>query len=220
MVDLLITRVLPAALFGLATGGLLWLIGLLRKRAALTCAMVLALVFLAARWPATMLVTTQVALTACAGRLLLPNHRLRMRDVVALTAASVVVVWGAFAASTPAYWNAGLAGGLAGAACAWAGRAGSSRWSGAKLRMLTLRPAVRAGINGPGVVAGLSLAITLSAAAVGFGLLGPGEPALAVVGAALGAAVSDFVFRGRPGLVLGAGGFAAVFAAALAAALP
>jgi len=220
MVDLLVTRLLPAVLFGLAAGGLLWLVGLVRKRAALACAIVLAVVFLAARWQATSLVTTQIALTAVAGRLLWPGHRLRTRDVIGLTAASAVIVWGLFAGSSPAYWNAAMVGALVGSAGAWTGRAGSDRWSGATVRLMTLRPAVRGGMNGPGVVTGLAMASVLCAAAIAFGALGPGEPALALLGAALGAAVSDFLFRGRPGMVLGAGALAAVFAAALVAYLP
>ncbi len=220
MVDLLVTRLLPAALFGLAAGGLLWLVGLLRKRAALACAFVLVAVFLAARWQPTTFVAAQVALTAVAGRLLWPGHRLRMRDVLGLTAASAVVAWGLFAGAAPAYWNAALAGALVGSAGAWTGRAGSDRWSGTAIRLLTLRPAASGGMNGPGIVTGLAMAIILSAAAIGFGVLGPGEPALALAGAVLGATTSDFLFRGRPGMVLAAGALAAGFAAALVAYLP
>jgi len=220
MVDLLVTRLLPALLFGLAAGGLLWLVGLVRKRAALTCAVVLATVFLAGRWQATMLLATQITVTAVAGRLLWPGHRLRMRDITGLTGASTLVAWGLFAGSAPAYWSAALVGGLAGAAGAWTGRAGSTRWSGAPVRLLTLRPAGSGGMNGPGIVTGLAVASLLTAIAVGFGALGPGEPALALLGAALGAAASDFLFRGRPGRVLAAGAFAAGLTAALVAYLP
>jgi len=220
MVDMLGTRLLPAVLFGLAAGGLLWLVGLLRKRAALACAVALAVVFLAARWQATMLVATQLTVTALAGRLLLSGHRLRMRDVGGLTGASAVVAWGLFVGTAPAYWSAALVGGLVGAAGAWTGRAGSTRWSGAPLRLLTLSPAASGGMNGPGVVTGLAVASLLTAAAIGFGALGPGEPALALLGAALGAAVADFLLRGRPGMVLTAGAFAAGLTAALVAYLP
>jgi len=193
MVDVLVTRLLPAVLFGLAAGGLLWLVGLVRKRAALTCAVVLAVVFLAARWQATMLVATQITVTAIAGLLLCSGHRLRMRDVIGLTGASTVVAWGLFAGSAPAYWSAALVGGLVGAAGTWTARAGSTRWSGAPLRLLTLSPAASGGVNGPGIVTG---------------------------GAAIGAAAADFIFRGRQGLVLVAGAFAAVLTAALVAYLP
>ena len=167
-----------------------------------------------------MLVVTQITVTALAGRLLWPQHRLRMRDVVGLTGASTVVAWGLFAGSAPAYWSAALAGGLVGAAGAWTGRVGSRRWSGARLRLLTLSPAASGGMNGPGVVTGLAVASVLAAAAVGFGALGPGEPGLALVGAALGAAVADFLVRGRPGMVLVAGAFSAALTAALVAYLP
>ncbi len=220
MVDMLVARLLPAVVFGLAASGLLWLVGLLRKRAALACAATLAVVFLAARWQATMLVATQIAVTALAGRVLLSGHRLRMRDIFGLAGASTVIAWGLFAGSAPAYWNAAFVGGLVGAAGAWTGRAGSTRWSGTPLRLLTLRPAASGGMNGPGSVTGLAVASVLTAAAVSFGALGPGEPALALLGAALGAAVADFVFRGRPGMVLAAGAFAAALAAALVAYLP
>lgn len=220
MVDVLITRLLPAVLFGLAAGGLLWLVGLVRKRAALACAVALAVVFLATRWQGTSLVTTQLALTAMAGRLLWPGHRLRMRDVVGLTTAGAVVAWGSFAGAAPAYWNAAAAGALIGAAGAWTGRAGSDRWPGPSVRLLTLRPASSGGMNGPGIVTGLAMASLLAAAAVALGSLGPGEPALALLGAVLGAAFSDFFFRGRPGMVLGTGVLAAVFAAGLVAYLP
>jgi len=217
MVDILVTRLLPSILFALAAGGLLWLVGLVRKRAALTCAVVLAIVFLAAHWQATMLVATQIALTAIAGRLLLPDHRLRMRDIIGLTGASTVAAWGLFSGTAPAYWGAALVGALVGAAGAWTGRAGSRRWAGARLRLLTLSPAAGGGMNGAGVVTGLGVAVLLTSTAVGFGALGPGEPALVLLGAALGTAVADSLLRGRPGMVLVAGAFAAGLAAALAA---
>jgi len=220
MVDMLVTRLLPAVLFGLAAGGLLWLVGLLRKRAALTCAVVLAVVFLAARWQATMLVVAQVTVTAVAGRLLWSGHRLRMGDIVGLTGASTLVAWGLFAGSAPAYWSAALVGGLVGAAGAWTGRAGSTRWSGAPLRLLTLRPATSGGLNGPGIVTGLAVASMLTAAAIGFGMLGPGEPALALLGAVMATAAADFLLRGRPGTVLVTGVIAAGLTAALVAYLP
>ena len=218
--DTAVTLPMLYVLFGLAAGGLLWLVGLVRKRAALACAVVLTIVFLAARWQATSLVTIQLVLTSLAGRVLWPGHRLRTRDVIGLTAASAAVTWGLFVGTATAYWNAAAVGALVGAAGAWTGRAGSDRWPGAPLRLLTLRPAASGGMNGPGIVTGMAMASVLAAAAVAFGALGPGEPALALLGAALGAALSDFFFRGRPGMVLGAGALAAVIAAGLVAYLP
>jgi hypothetical protein len=220
MVDLLVTRLLPAVLFGLAAGGLLWLIGLVRKRAALATAAALALIFLAGRWSPTFVAATQIVLAAVCGRVLVPTHRLRLRDIVGLTTAGGLAAWGGFVGGESAYWSAALVGGLAGAGGLYVARAASTRWSATRLRLLTLRPVESGGINGPGAVAGVLVAALVAAAAASQGVLGPGETALPVVGAVVGVAAADFVVRARPGLTLVAGGLGAVATAGLVAYLP
>ena len=220
MLDLLATRVLPALVFGLATSGLLWLIGLARKRAALTLALTLAAVFLAGSWPATLLVTAQVALVAVAAKLLHTRARLRSRDAMALTSVAALIAWGRLLGTVPVYWDAALVGALAGAATAWTGAAASEHWTGARVRLLTLRKAGRGGMNGTGITVGLAAGIVVAACGVALDHLGPGEPALAVVGGLLGTAVADTVFRRRTGLVLTASLVGGAVAAALVAYLP
>ncbi len=220
MVDVIVTRLLPGVLFGFATGGLLWLIGLVRKRAALACATALALIFLAGRWDATFLLTAQIALTAAAGLALRPGQRLRMRDIVALATAAVVAAWGLFLLEGDVYWRTALVAGLAGASGAWIARAASERWPASRVRLLTLRATDAGGISGPGTIAGLLLAIVVVALSTRLGSIGPGEQALVVAGAAVGTTAADFATRGQPGFVLIAGFAAAATAAGLVAFLP
>ena len=220
LTDMLVARVLPAVLFGLATGGLLWLVGLVRKRAALACALALAAAFLPARWDGAILVTAQFVVTAIACRALRTDFRFRVRDVIALSTAAVLASWGLLTGFWPVYWFAAMTGALAGTAAMLSARVASERFSGAPLRLLSLRPAKRGGVNGPGVVTGLVVATVLVGIASRLGVLGPGEPGLVLASAAIGAVAADTLRGGAPGLVLLSGFTAGLSAVGLVAFLP
>lgn len=221
MVDELIARLLPAFLFGAITGGVLWLLGLIRKRAALGAAVLLALCFLAGRWATTLPAAAQLAGVAIAGWLLAFRTRLRLRDVVSLLAPATLCAAAAWAVpTTPAYWDAAFAGALVAGAAAWIGRAASDRFAGPAVRLLTLRPTDAAGLNGPGAVCAVIAAVAALVPAIGMGFLGPGEPGLALAGAAVGLAVADFLRRDRAGAILAASALGALATTGLVASLP
>ena len=220
MVDELIARLLPAVLFGSIAGGVLWLLGLIRKRAALTAATFLAVCFLAGRWSVTLAAAAQLAIVATGGWLLSFPTRLRLRDIVSLLAPATLAAIGAWGLGSSAYWDAAFGGGLAAGAAIWIGRAATDRFDGHAVRVLTLMPTQAGGLNGPGAVCSAVAAIAVLTALVALGFFGPGEPGLALVGAGLGLAVADYLRRDRMGVVLAASALGALATPLLVASLP
>ncbi|NKB90262.1 MAG: hypothetical protein GKS06_18805 [Acidobacteria bacterium] len=221
MLDELIGRLLPAVLFGAASGGVLWLLGLIRKRAALAAAILLALCFLANRWSATLPATLQLSAVAVGGWLLRAAHRLRVRDVMPLLAPAtgiVIVAW--LLDETSVYWQGAFVGALATGAAAWIGREATVRFDGVPIRVLTLMPTETGGINGPGAVCAAAASIVVAATAIVWNILGPGEPALVVAASAIGLGLGDSLRPARAGNVLIASTLGAVATAALLAGLP
>jgi hypothetical protein len=221
MVDELVARLLPAILFGAIAGGVLWLLGLIRKRAALTAAILLALCFLAGRWNTTLAAAGQLAIIALSGWLLAFRTRLRVRDILSVLGPATFCAAAAWALTTaPAYWEAAFGGALVAGAAAWVGRAATDRFDGGAVQLLSLRPAATGGLNGPGAVAAAAAGVAVLVPIVGMGFLGPGEPGLALVGAFVAMAVADYLRPDRAGVILTASAGGALATLALVAGLP
>ena len=195
---------LPAAVaFGLAAGALLWLLGLYRKRGALPTAGMVALALVAAGWPAAILLSVQATACGAVGRVVESRGALRarpgLRDALALGIMPSAAFWGTLLLRYPAYWLALAGSAVCAGTAAWTCWMISSRSTGRRISLPTLRPAGDdRGVTGNALLLAGALAFALAALSLQLGLVGPGEPAALVFGAAVGLVAATTPAAGAP----------------------
>ncbi len=216
LLTLISARAVPGITFGVAVGGLLWLLGLGRQRAAPVAALLLTATFVAAGWGLTLLVALQLTLVGIGGRLSAAGARPDATDILGLAGVTSLCAVGSLSGVALAYWLAAGCGAAVGAAATW-----TAEMFGKASGLEHDSPAARTiGIGATGLVAAIIGSGSLAIATLWLRVLGPGEPALAGVGSLFGVALARRAGRTRSGRLATAALVAGASTALLAALLP
>ncbi len=216
LLTLISARAVPGITFGVAVGGLLWLLGLGRRRAAPIAALLLTATFIAAGWGLTLLIALQLTLAGVGGRLSAAGTRPDAPDILGLAGVTALCAVGSMSGTALAYWLAAGCGAAVGAAATW-----TTEMLGKTSGREHDSPAVRSiGIGATGLVAAIISGGSLVIAALWLRVLGAGEPALAGVGSLFGVALARRAGRTRSGRLATAALVAGTSTAFLAALLP
>ena len=216
LLTLISARAVPGITFGVAGGGLLWLLGLGHRRAAPVAALLLTATFIAAGWGLTLLIALQLMIAGIGGRLSAAGTRPGAQDTLGLAGITALCAVGSLSGIALAYWLAAGCGAAVGAVVTWTTEM-LGKVSGHEHDSPTVRTI---GIGATGLAATIIGGGSLAIAALWLRVLGAGEPALAGVGSLFGAALARRAGRTRSGRLATAALVAGASTALLAALLP